>query len=512
MSILDKLFSKKTTNQSGSLIPANSTIAAQNKILAIHPDLQNLLWVSDGPKKNYIPQNNDQVFEYNGIRITFSSFSSQEPSLISTRLPVQENVNPQQIERPPYFPTYAGLTAAQRGVYWKLLADPYGGQFDIGYVFVLYYGLERHLLEGRFEDAFHVILKLRDVYDNASFQSYSACALILTCLFRQRADLAEEFYQSLDKSHELNFSDNLYLLCKMGLNLPLTAPDIMRMAKTFEFTNQNYIKKHPELFYKGLIDAMQSGFGTDRLEISKFITRAEWRKLHKQAVPIFANVSIRDKSIDVPLISECFKLKKAAYDLLEQAHEGVKKELSQMRKEGTLPAEKKSKPAKVIEPLSFDSAQEKELLRQYKSARANAMDRHFALIALQDFYYKYRELDSRDLQMCIDYCNEDITLLPQVQSQYVREERANLQKLASVYSKKELTERLSAIHAFNGSIPAFKRLAIINEKSKNYARAIGTCNQAIEYYASVDMHDAVAEFEQRKQKLEAKAAATHDFS
>lgn len=431
---------------------------------------------------------------------------------MSTRLPIQEGVNPQQIERPPYFPTYAGLTAAQRGVYWKLLADPYSGQFDIGYVFILYYGLERHLLEGRVEDAFHVILKLRDVYDNASFQSYSACAIILTCLFRQRSDLVEKFYQSLDKSHEFNFSDNLYLLCKTGLNLPLTAYDIMRMAKTFEFTRQNYIKKYPELFHKGLTDAIQNGFGTDGLKISKFIKQTEWRKLHKQTVLIFANVSIRDKSINVPLISESFKLKKAVYDLLEHAHEGVKKELTQMRQEGTLPVENKSKPDKVIESLTIDSTQEKELLRQYKSAHNNAMDRHFALIALQDFYYRYRALDSRYLQMCIDYCNEDITLLPQVQSQHVREERANLLKLASVYSKNELAERLAAIHAFNGNIPAFKRLAIINEKSKDYAMAIDICNQAIGYYTGIDMHNAVAEFQQRKQKLEAKAATMHDIS
>ena len=160
----------------------------------------------------------------------------------------------------------------------------------------------------------------------------------------------------------------------------------------------------------------------------------------------------------------------------------------------------------------IDSTQEKELLRQYKSAHNNAMDRHFALIALQDFYYRYRALDSRYLQMCIDYCNEDITLLPQVQSQHVREERANLLKLASVYSKNELAERLAAIHAFNGNIPAFKRLAIINEKSKDYAMAIDICNQAIGYYTGIDMHNAVAEFQQRKQKLEAKAATMHDIS
>lgn len=108
MSILDKLFSKKATNQSSSLVSVDSTIAAQNKILAVHSDLQNLLWLADGPRKNYISQNQDQVFEYDGIRITYSSFSSQEPSLMSMLLPIQEDVNPQQLERPSYFPTYAG--------------------------------------------------------------------------------------------------------------------------------------------------------------------------------------------------------------------------------------------------------------------------------------------------------------------------------------------------------------------------------------------------------------------
>ena len=196
--------------------------------------------------------------------------------------------------------------------------------------------------------------------------------------------------------------------------------------------------------------------------------------------------------------------------MLERTHESVKKVLIQKRKDGTLPAETVPKSVKMINPLVLDSTKEKELLNQFKSARTNVMDRHFALIALQDFYYKYRTLDNKYLQICIDYCNEDISLLPQVQSQYVQEERDSLQKLASVYSTKEITERLSAIHAFNGNIPAFKRLAIIYEKIKDYDKAIDICDQAIEYYEKANMHIAVVEFKQRKQKMEAKVATTHE--
>lgn len=506
MSVFDKLFRRKSLMKSNSLVPSNTTMTAIETVMPFHPDLQNLLWISDGPRKNYTIQEHEQVYECEGIRIVFSSFSSQEPSLISVRLPIQVDVEFQNIERPPYFPTYAGLTAAQRGVYWKFLADPYSGQFDIGYVFILYYGLERHLLEGRYEDAFHVILKLRDVYDNTSFQHYSACALILTCLIRQQPELANEFYHSLDKSYELNFSDNLYLLCKMGLNQPLTPQDIMRMSKSFEFTNQNYIKKLPEMFFQQLSAAMQSRFGSNVLEISKFVTQTEWRNLHKQSIPIFANFSIPDQSIDTPLISECFKLRKVAFDLLEQAHENLKSELAQMRKAGTIPIEKNQNHKKVIQSLSFDSTQEKELLSQYKKVYSNAMNKHFLLISMQNFYYKYRELDNKYLQLCIDYCNEDIALLPMVQIQHRREEQESLQKLSLVYSRKELAEKLDTIRPFAGDIPAFNRLAIIYEKSKVYEKAIDICNQAIDYYMGINMLEEVAKYEQRRQKIEIKVS------
>ena len=79
-------------------------------------------------------------------------------------------------------------------------------------MFILYYGLERHLLEGDFHSAFNVILKLRDVHKNKSFQSYSGNALILSALLQKKGEYIPSFIKSLDKEYEFNFSDNLLLM------------------------------------------------------------------------------------------------------------------------------------------------------------------------------------------------------------------------------------------------------------------------------------------------------------
>lgn len=506
MFFLRKLFGKKDTTQNNELVVSKNTIQPKFDTLMVHQDLKNLLWIGDGPNKNYIPKDNNQKFEYEGIsiKIEFLSFSSQEPSLIFAKLPIKEVNDINKISRPSYYPTYAELTNEQRGVYWKLLADPYTGEYNIGYVFLLYYGLERQLLEGDFENAFNVILKLRDVYDNRSFQSYSACALILTCLTRQRSDLVLQFYQSLDKSYEFNFSDNLYLLCKMGLRIPLTVPDIIRMSKTFEFTNQNYIKKYPDLFLKNMRETMKTNLGFEEVDINKYITSTELKKLRKYKTAVFANMSISDQTIDIPMISESFKLKKIIHELLEQTHEKVKKELAKMRKNGITLTEKKNKSSRVIEVIVLDVALEKRLLSEYNNSKKCVINQHFALNALEGFYYKYRELDEKYLQICIDYCNEDILLLPELQLQYIKREKERIQNLSDLYSEIEINEKLSSVNAFEGNIPAFKRLAIIFEKNKDYSMVMQICNQAIAYYDNIDMHSAVEGFAKRKKKLESK--------
>lgn len=503
MGIFKKIFGrKKETYSRKDLTISKKSLDSQMRGLSIHPDVQDLIWIADGPKRNFILQNKEQILEYDWLKIRIYSFSSLEPSLISTRLPIEKNIKVEEVEGPPYYPMYAQLTAAQRGVYWKMLENPYTGQFDIGFIFILYYGLERHLIEGNFEEAFDVILKLRNIYSNKSFQHYSAGALIITCLIRKRVDLLEKLYQSLDKKFKLNFSDNLYLLCKMGLGVPLTPADMIRMAKSFGFKNQNYIKKYPDLFLTNLTALTEKNFGKIGLEISEFITPTQYKKLRKQDEQIFANLSIRDQTVGIPLLLDCLNLKKEVNDLLEQAHANVKKELAEMRKNGLVPLEKKSSSKKRL-PI-FDKKKEIELLQNYNNSEGDAISKHFALISLQDFYYKYRDVDVEYLNMCIDYCYEDIELLAEVQHQHIQEEKNNLQRFSEIYSEEELREREFTNHAFKGRIPAFKRLAIIYEKRKNYFKAIEICEQAIVYYNNILLYDSADSFRKRKIKIEKK--------
>ena len=252
---------KRSQDEKKDIAPIKNT-SLSVKGLTIHEDLKELVWIGDGKYKNYKQSKGDEnSFEIDGYRITISFQNQEEPSLIYTNQKISQPKDISDVERPSYYPTYTELSPEQKWVYLNLLSNPYNTEIDIGFVFILYYGLERHLLLGNFEKAISVILKLRDVHTNKSFQSYSANAVVLSCMLHKRGDLVLDFIKSLDKEHELAFSDNLFLICYYSFDIPLIPKDIMRMASTFEFNKNNYIKKYPELFLKCLTDIVTSKLG-----------------------------------------------------------------------------------------------------------------------------------------------------------------------------------------------------------------------------------------------------------
>lgn len=311
----------------------NSRLSKNN--LSVHPDLTDLIWIGDGPRKNYQNQSQScETYQFDGFSINVSIFGAEEPSLLYLKLPLKEPRNLSSVERPPYYPFYNELTPEQKWMYWKFLSDPYNPQNDIGYVFIFYYGLERHLLYGEFEKAFNVILKLRDVYDNKSFQTYSSSALILSSMLHKRPDYAEKFISSLDKEYEFQIPAELYLLCKFGLNMPITVWDIMHFYKAFGFTNNRYIKNNSDLFYKNLCKNLRDlTKGDDVVYAGQFFSKTALSKAKKISIPIFANVSIREKEIQIPDITRASKFTGSMFMLLDKSHEDTKKELAQIRKQ-----------------------------------------------------------------------------------------------------------------------------------------------------------------------------------
>ncbi|MBN2285975.1 MAG: TerB N-terminal domain-containing protein [Tissierellales bacterium] len=502
MSIFD-IFRKKETllktiENDNDPIPSKSTevTVCQNPAISIHDDLVGLIWFADGPFKNYVNDNIEKnTFIYNGLKITLRMTGDEEPSQIFTKQHIVIPDDTSLIERPPYFPTYSGLTPEQKGVYIKLLQNPYNQNIDIGFVFILYYGLERHLLIGDYERAYKVILKLRNVHSNKSFQSYTANALVLTSMLQQKGEIALDFIKSLDKSYEYSFSDNLFLLCYFSFEIPITANDIIRMARTFEFSNMNYIKKYPDLFQSVLETLIVEKYGENTILLSRILSKSDISKLSTQDTPIFANTSIRDKSFPVPIISSNFKLKKEFNILLENAHEIVKKNISEMRIEGKLKEEKTEKSPKEL-PV-FNKKEENELLDSMEKVKDDFVQRHFIYISIQNFYYKYRELDEKYLLLCIDYCMKDIQSLNKMEEQYIQSEinqEKDYAKMMGTQFNKQQEEKIRDT-GFIGRIPAFSRLAIIFEKQKNYEKAIEICDIAISF-----KHES-EEYIKRKEKI-----------
>ena len=335
MSILKFFFGnkKKPETQVKHEIQHNKESSLAIKGLIVHPDIKNLLWIGEGPLKNYNQEvKNKSEFEIDGFLFQISFMEQEEPSLIypSQKVEITEISG---VEKPPYFPTYKDLTHNQKWVYANFLSNPYNPNINIGYVFILYYGLERHILEGNFEQTFEVILKLRDVHPNSSFQYYSAQAIILSCMLYKRPDLLFRFLESLDKEYEYSFSNNLFLLCCYSFEIPLMPVQIMKMSKSFGHQNQNYIKREPDLFMSKIADHLKEKYGTDYLNVREVMSSKSLQTIIQKKEAMFANVSIRYQEINVPQIISDKSLNNTIKAILNFAHEEVKKHLADARKD-----------------------------------------------------------------------------------------------------------------------------------------------------------------------------------
>ena len=295
-----------------------------------HEDIKDLLWFADSPLLNIDPKQFIKTVKSSGLRLDFTYSGYPEPSMIFTKYPIEFPKLFSDVDPLGYYPSYIELDPLQKGMYIKFLENPYKTKIDIGYLFLLYYGLERHLLLDDWEKSADVILKLRKCHKHKSFQSYSASALILTAIYKEQGELALKVISELDAEQFLPITE--YLLCASSFNLHITSRELMYYAEWFGFHNTRYIKNQTELFSKVLSDLIYIQYFRNYVLISDFLRDKDIAELQTHKIKIFANVSLSDVRVEVPYLNESEKLRTAVCSLLQETHDFVKKHLAEQRK------------------------------------------------------------------------------------------------------------------------------------------------------------------------------------
>jgi len=321
---------QNNTNSSSSLVKTDDialTLSKKKFDFHIPPEVVELLWFGNGPYQNY---DSSQVKHTQDVGMGFVLemyiTSDIEPSLINIDLPIKRPKDPLFVGSLSYFPSFASISPEQRWCYLTWLTNT-DVVVDIGYVFLYYYGLERHLFVGNVDQAFNEILKLRRRHQNNSFEMYSLNALMGAILFHKRVDLYETFLNTEGQNQEWNYSD-IHLYIKHLFATPLHPRTIIGLSSHVDFTNKRYVKAHPELFERFLAETLKEKYDVPALPLEKY----DHHECPSTKVNIVANTSLEPRYISIPQIIKHKKLCKDAFDMLQQTHEKVKVYLKNERK------------------------------------------------------------------------------------------------------------------------------------------------------------------------------------
>jgi hypothetical protein len=348
-----KLNEKDTASMRDNLVPATigepriieaerSTHAIQKTpaFSKIPPHRLRLLFISGGIPRGhgYGVQISVSISPSGDVKM--SNEEPDDPSTIYSTLPIREPTALNSIPSLPYFPSYSGMTPEQRALYLRWLCET-SQPIDIGYVFVYYYGLERHLVYGEFDAAVDEIIDLRKHHNHSSFQSYSSSALVHACLVRKRPDRLESLYFSSEFSYFDN--SNLLILHYSQMNI---SPDIMlRLAKILPGVNRRYLQAEPDLYLKVLVETLRHSFGKAEYP---FANRFNLESVKGIPYPIFANISFPSeiRAPALPNILRHAPFQQELGNFFREVHESVKTQLRASRQASV--GKRKEKNAKTV--------------------------------------------------------------------------------------------------------------------------------------------------------------------
>lgn len=271
------------------------------KNYGIPDDVKELLWIKE----------REQTFEHNLLK---------EPSLLDMTLEVRFNAN-NPIQDIGYYPSYRGLKPENRYIYLNWLRNV-TSPVPIGYVFIFYYGLERHLIFGKFEQAFDMIVKLRMYHNNNSFNAYSADALLIAALYHKRPDLIGKI--DLNKA-----TPKLAQFVIASLTGRLESDLLIENCGNVGFTNKRYIKSDYNLYVELLNEVLSEKFG----DVGYPIERGDFLKCKETFPLVLANYSLKteERIANAPDLDTNEEFRKNVFALLSEAHEKVKEYKKIMR-------------------------------------------------------------------------------------------------------------------------------------------------------------------------------------
>lgn len=270
--------------------------------LNIHKDIESFIGVEKSDKCLYL--------------------SGRDNDVLYLDLDVAANYNPDLVKPLGYYPSYSTMSIHQRTQYLRFLGDPFGAMYDIGYIFVFYYGLERHLCSGDITGAFNIIMRFKSMYDNKSFQTYSNTALALTCLKKRKYDLIEQLIDFIRGREKPYLPIDIYLMLLIGVNKPFTAIDLFTYRADFGYKKYKYTKNNPEEFILTLEEGMEIAIGVPRLspdDLRSFVEGVE-----RQTKRVYANPKLDDVKAEIPQIHRHEIFYEACARALNETHELMK--------------------------------------------------------------------------------------------------------------------------------------------------------------------------------------------
>lgn len=313
------------------LLPSNAVtdLAISGNRLSIPDHTAKLLFISRETNPSFrSPRSISVTLEMYDGEIQSKILPADEPSTIYTALPIRRPANPELIPQPNYYPTYAELSPEQKWVYLNWLMN-ITQPINIGYVFLYYYGLERQLLTGEFDDAFDEIIILRQTHtDNLSFDTYSRAALLISAIFKKRVDRLEQIYRLFKPKH---FS-NTELLLAHRLGYDLGTEGLVRLAPNLRDVQKRYIKNNSDEYERALLGVLMEEYGTPYMPFSSVYKISE---MQKRQYPLFANSSFPSeiRIPETPSVIDYPPFVDEAVRILNLAHERVKQELANIRKQ-----------------------------------------------------------------------------------------------------------------------------------------------------------------------------------